>query len=476
MTWSAVALSPCRSLSRLDLLASSPPAPNVDTRQQGSATKHTSRTSELTCNARRCNFGRGVNLPCQDGGVSGQRRGRNSPRHGHSVAVVRQDWTHEVARSAAADAGGVNLELLGDFLDRLAAGPEHSWDRHPNAAFAALGARAAEQGVALRTLVDLYLSAAWRAWPRLPAVTGEDTTAIRAAGQWVLRACDDVVAALAEGYASARRAMVRREEALRREFVDDLLAGTADPAALLVRAQSYGLQLAGPHAVLLARTAAPFQEASPLLAQVSTALADPLSAFDTLITTRDGELVIVLPALPAQTLDAVLAAAHRVLTSGAQRTQQVWMVLGRPHPGPSGVAHSFTEARNALTLAKRLQLSEPVVRAEDLLVYQVLLRDRAALCDLIDTVLTPLRRARGGAEPLLATLEAYLGSGGNTTRTAKLLHLSVRAVTYRLHRIATLTGLHVGNPAHRYTLHTAVLGARALGWPNNTEVIAEPRQ
>ncbi|MGH3539281.1 MAG: PucR family transcriptional regulator, partial [Pseudonocardiaceae bacterium] len=383
----------------------------------------------------------------------------------------------EVARSAAVDAGGVDLELLGDFLHRLAArGPGHDWDRHTNAAFAALGARAAEQGVALRALVDLYLSAAWRAWPQLPAVTGEDTSAVRAAGQRVLRACDDVVAALAEGYASARRAVVRREEAMRREFVDDLLAGTAEPAGLLVRAQSYGLQLAGPHAVLLARTAVRFQEASPLLGQVSAALTGPLGALEALITTRDGELVIVLPALSAQVLDVVLAAAHGVLTSGERRTQKVWMVLGRPHSGPSGVARSFTEARDALALAVRLRLSEPVVRAESLLVYQVLLRDRAALCDLIETVLTPLRRARGGAEPLLATLEAYLDSGGNTTRTAQLLHLSVRAITYRLHRIAALTGLHVGNPAHRYTLHTAVLGARALGWPDNTEVIAESRQ
>ncbi|MFN2477795.1 MAG: PucR family transcriptional regulator [Pseudonocardiaceae bacterium] len=409
--------------------------------------------------------------------MSAQRRGRKSPQHECSVAAVRQDWTLEVARSAAADAGGVDLELLGDFLDRLAAhGQEHDWDRHTNAAFAALGARAAEQGVALRALVDLYLSAAWRAWPQLPAVTGEDTNAVRTAGQRVLRACDDVVAALAEGYTSARRAVVRREEAMRREFVDDLLAGTADPAGLLVRAQSYGLQLAGPHMVLLARTTAPFQEASPLLGQVSAALAGPLGAFEALITTRDGELVIVLPALSPQILDAVLGGAHRALTSGDRRTQKLWMVLGRPHPGPSGVARSFTEAREALALAGRLRLSEPVVRAQDLLVYQVLLRDRAALCDLIETVLTPLRRARGGAEPLLATLEAYLDSGGNTTRTAQLLHLSVRAVTYRLHRIATLTGLHVGNPAHRYTLHTALLGARALGWPDNTEGIAEFRQ
>ena len=85
-------------------------------------------------------------------------------------------------------------------MDRLAVhDPDHDWDRHTNATFAALGSRAAEQGVVLRALVDLYLSAAWRAWPQLPAVAGEDATAMRAAGQRVLRACDDAVAALAEG-------------------------------------------------------------------------------------------------------------------------------------------------------------------------------------------------------------------------------------------------------------------------------------
>jgi hypothetical protein len=371
----------------------------------------------------------------------------------------------------------VDRELLGDFLDRLAAyGPDHDWDRHTNAAFAALGARAAEQGVTLRALVDLYLSAAWRAWSRLPAVIGEDTTAVRAAGQRVLHACDDVVAALAEGYISAGRAVVRREEAMRREFVDDLLAGTADPAGLLVRAQSYGLQLTGAHTVLLARAATPSHETSPLLAEVAAALAGPLGALEALITTRDGEFVIVLPSLSPQTLDAVLTAAHRALTSGDRWRKQAWLVLGRPHSGPSGVARSFSEARNALDLAERLRLPQPIVRTEDLLIYQVLLRDRAAVCDLIDTVLTPLRQARGGAEPLLETLETYLGSGGNTTRTAQRLHLSVRAITYRLDRIATLTGLHPANPGHRYTLHTAVLAARALGWPNNTEAIADSRQ
>jgi DNA-binding PucR family transcriptional regulator len=389
--------------------------------------------------------------------MSAQRRGRKPQESAPVVAEGAQDWRSEVARAAAADAGGLDPALLGDFLDRLA--EPGRWDRHVSAAFAAHGARAAEQGAVLRAVIDLYLSAAWRAWPH---VAGEDIAEVRAAGQRVLMTCDDVVAALADGYTSAGRGLIRREESLRREFVDDLLAGTADPARLLTRAESYGLQLAGAHVVLLAAAPLPWHEASPVLAEVSSVL----RAREALVTTRDGRLVLVLPAVARAVLDDVIASVHRVLTTGADGQPTTRTAVGRPHPGPSGVARSFTEARDAVALADNLGLTERVVRAEDLLVYQVLLRDRAALVDLVDTVLTPLRQARGGAEPLLATLEAYLDSGGNTTRAAQQQHLSVRAVSYRLSRIAALTGMRPTDPAHRYTLHTAILGARALNWPD----------
>jgi DNA-binding PucR family transcriptional regulator len=192
------------------------------------------------------------------------------------------------------------------------------------------------------------------------------------------------------------------------------------------------------------------------LAEVSAALV-PRTA---LVTTRDGLLVVVLPAGARPDQDAALAAVRRAVPAAR-------MAVGRAHPGPSGVARSFTEAQEALELAATLGVGGDVVRAEDLLVYQVLLRDRDALADLVDTVLTPLKSARGGAGPLLDTLHAYVDSGGNTTRTAQAQHLSVRAVSYRLARVAALTGLHPHDPAHRFTLHTAILGARMLGWPDS---------
>jgi DNA-binding PucR family transcriptional regulator len=141
--------------------------------------------------------------------------------------------------------------------------------------------------------------------------------------------------------------------------------------------------------------------------------------------------------------------------------------VGRPYPGSYGIPRSYEEAREGLTMAVRLHVDTPVIHAEQLLIYRVLLRDQPAITDLVHAVLGELVQARGGPEPLLATLDAYFATGGVTTATARRLHLSVRAVTYRLERVATLTGYDPTDPAQRFTVHAAVLGARLLGWPQH---------
>ena len=54
----------------------------------------------------------------------------------------------------------------------------------------------------------------------------------------------------------------------------------------------------------------------------------------------------------------------------------------------------------------------------------MLLRDREPLVELVDGVLGPLRGARGGAGPLLDTLDAYFATGHVTLAAARRLHLS----------------------------------------------------
>ncbi|SDL91921.1 PucR C-terminal helix-turn-helix domain-containing protein [Streptomyces wuyuanensis] len=119
-----------------------------------------------------------------------------------------------------------------------------------------------------------------------------------------------------------------------------------------------------------------------------------------------------------------------------------------------------------MDLADRMGLDDPVLHASDLLVYPVLTRDRQAMADLVRSVLGPLRQARGGARPLLDTLTVYFDTGCVAAEAARRLNLSVRALTYRLDRIHRLTGADPGDAVHRYTLQTAVIGARLLDWPH----------
>jgi sugar diacid utilization regulator len=389
-----------------------------------------------------------------------------------------------IAAAASREAGGVPVGLLGDYLP--AAAEAAAGGRRLTAAelsgYGRSGEQAAVSGVALRGLIDLYLSATWRLWREFPA--GRSPTAVRAAGLAVLRAADDAVAAAAEGFERALLTVARREEAERREFFDDLLSGRGRAGDLIVRGDRLGLRLAGPHQVVVAGPAAAGATLNPAGMEVEAVVAGAAAPSPALVATRGGRLVAITGAADGTEADRVARALARLLAQaqpgmgsapagtgraaageGAEPSPPWRIVVGRPYPGPSGVVRSYEEAAEALDIAERLGLPGPVASAVDLLVYQVLLRDRTAITDLVRTVLSPLGAARGGAAPLLATLAAYFAHGGVAAAAARDLHLSVRAVTYRLARIRDLTGRDPGLPADALTLQVAVIGARLLDWP-----------
>ena len=380
------------------------------------------------------------------------------------------EWLGPVAEAAAAHAG-VPAELLGDYLLLLADAAVSG--RLPGeqelAAVAALGRGAAEQGVPAARAVDLYLSAAWRLWRRMPAdARSSDSEVVRAAAEAVLLVVDSAVAALVGGYEAAGRQRIRREETARRELVDDLLRGDSDLAGLIERGEPFGLDLGREHRVALAAPAQRLPDTAVAVSALERLILDRFGDRGVLVATKDGQLVVMTPTAAAarsvtgagNLATLVHAELSRLPTGGP------WQVAeGRPYQGAYGVARSYEEAREALTLVQRLRMDRPIVHARDLLIYRVLARDRPAIVDLVESVLSPLTLARGGAEPWLETLEAYFDAGDVATVAARELHLSVRAVTYRLARIRAMTGLNPADPMQRFTLHTAVLGARLLGWP-----------
>jgi sugar diacid utilization regulator len=323
------------------------------------------------------------------------------------------------------------------------------------------GAEAAEHGVPLSELIEQHLTQTWRSWTTLPGVESADNAeAVKKVGEAVFRAAEDAVSELTKGYEETQRWTMRTEESLRREFVDDLLTGR-DVGQLAERAERYGLRLAGQNVVAAAWAPEPFVASGTATSNVQAAMSLRFSSRHVLVAAREGLLVCVVPHDLADAPEEFARQVGEVVGRNAR-----WRVgVGQRQSGPGGAARSFEQARNALELAERLDLGERLVKAANLLVYQVLLRDSAALGELVTAVLEPLRGARGGAERLVDTLGAYFASGRVTTATAKALGVGVRTVTYRLDRVRELTGYSADDPAQAFTLQVAVLGARLLAWP-----------
>ncbi|MEU8104864.1 helix-turn-helix domain-containing protein [Nonomuraea muscovyensis] len=369
-----------------------------------------------------------------------------------------------VAARAGADAGGVRAEWVPAYLALLV--EVSLTGRGPDAAalarVRASGEAAARDGLPLRAVIDVHLSATWLAWPDLPGIArARQVSQLRSVGQAVFKAADRSALALVEGYETAQRLVIRREEALRREFIDDLLHGRLTAGTLAERAERFGLRPTGGHVVCVAEGGQPFYDGGPVARHVEGALLSRFGVRDLLVATKEGLLVCVAADHAEGMAQAFVT--HTEELAGEDPSLRIG--VGRAHQGPAGIVRSYEEARGVVTFARRLELPERVLHASELLVLQVLLRDNAAITELVESVLGPLRDQRGGPGVLVDTLFAYFACGGVSTEAARRLHVGVRTVTYRLQRVRTLTGYDLNHPIQRHAVETATLGARLLGWP-----------
>ncbi|KDN87668.1 hypothetical protein KCH_05890 [Kitasatospora cheerisanensis KCTC 2395] len=326
----------------------------------------------------------------------------------------------------------------------------------------ALGERLAETGLGLRELVAHCMGAGRRAWPTLPGIAGATTLAeLRQAGEAVLAAAETALAAsaTATNAPSGWPCVRRRPPGANSSTTCCTAAATPAPSRSAPNASACAWPAPTPSRSPPAPspTATPARGAAggtgtdrPLRRTRRPARHQGRAAGVRRPGQRTGRPRRVRPTRPAPR--DRLPPARRVAT-------------GRRHPGAGGVVRSYEEALDALDFAERLDLPADLLRAEELLVFPVLMRDRAAMADLVRTVLGPLAGARGGAGPLLDTIAVQAEAGYVNAEAARRLGISVRTLGYRTERIKALTGYDLADALHRYTLETAAMGARLLGWP-----------
>ena len=404
-----------------------------------------------------------VGKKCKTAGMSadptdGAGAVRRVPSRAEVLIGPSRLHTGQIASQAELDAA-TNADLLGGYLTATlaAAGADGRLTRTDLAECHEMGASAAEQGSSLAAVIDLYLSATWRLWADVNARAESATPAtVGQVAAFLFRAADDAAEAVAAGYEAAQRQTVRREESLRREFVDDLLTGGGDPALLQERAPRFGFNLAATHVVAVARTHRLLIDGGPVQARVETYVLATFGGRDVVVATKAGLLICVLPVLDPDTARDLV----RVLEESEPGPWQV--AIGRPQAGPVGLVRAYEEARESLDLARRLGWTDRVVRYEALLPYRLLTLDPTTAVEMVEEILGPLQRARGGIEPMVETLEGYFAESGNVSATGRRIHLSARAVVYRLERIAQLTGYSPQDPESRFVLEVAVRARRLL--------------
>src|SRR3954452_18643301 len=256
------------------------------------------------------------------------------------------DWLASVGASTAT-AVKAPAALLGEYLPLLADAAING--RRPDSfeldAVRELGRRAAAEGVSARRAVDLYLSAAWRLWRQLPVVVrSSDPEQVRRAAEAVLRVLDDAIGVLVDGHQAERRAMIRQEETLRVEFVDDLLRGDADVSRMVERAEPFGIDLGKPHQVALVAPRDGDGAVDRVAIALERAAVERFGDREALVATKDGGVVVVVPGAP------VPGALPKALDVGTAIQQDLsrrqlpgrWRVAaGRAFPGAYGVARSY---------------------------------------------------------------------------------------------------------------------------------------
>ena len=252
---------------------------------------------------------------------------------------------------------------------------------------------------------------------------------------------------------SHERNLAEIELNLRRELVDDLLAGT-DRDGAYARADALGHDLRRPHYVVVVQTAGRAESA------VATAAGSAATALHLkyLQGRHRGLVVLLTDGRPDP------RALHHAISEGLDRTTSV-IGIGTRCEVPDDLPQSFIEARRALNIRLRSANPEGAAAFDELGFYRLI--DAAHGGGTVEAFVrewlgTLLDYDESRNSELVLTLSDYLECGGNYDESAAALHIHRSTLRYRLARIAELTGHDLRNVDTRFNLHAATRAWRFL--------------
>jgi len=174
------------------------------------------------------------------------------------------------------------------------------------------------------------------------------------------------------------------------------------------------------------------------------------------VAARGGGVVVVAPAAEPRAL------ASRIAAALAERDVTITIGIAPDPVQVDGLEDALSDARRAAHAAASSGRRGDVVSRQDLGIHALLHEDHGELRTFAERLLHPLLDYDDTHDSnLLATLDAYLDSGGNATETARRLILHVNSLYYRLGRIRELGAYDLDDPDTRFELQLALRVLRA---------------
>lgn len=278
----------------------------------------------------------------------------------------------------------------------------------------------------------------------------------RAADRLDIVALEHAATVLALEFAH-QRVLAETELRLRRDLVEDLLAGTDNESACL-RAEALGHNLYVPHTV----TVLHWQRGVS-----GDAIATAARRWAT--NARMHSLAVRQPTMTVLLTDGVPepSSLYRAIAADV-RCEAGSIGIGSEAATPSELPRSFAEAQRALQVQKESMSPYGGRRFEDLGLYRILDRasDRPEVHDFVMEWLGPLLSYdRKKNADLVMTLAQYLDCGGNYDATAESLTIHRSTLRYRLGRIRDISGRDLQDVEDRLNLHIATRIVRVSGMP-----------
>jgi hypothetical protein len=273
----------------------------------------------------------------------------------------------------------------------------------------------------------------------------------------------------AEVYIEAEEQLAATGERIRRDLLEDLVAGVPVAAGpRLDAARAAGLE-PGSSCLVVSAAATPAPDDESLLRSAATALARAIGGvLAPLTVVRHGKIDLVARA-PERGLDVARNRLERAQQRLADGGLPLSIGVSTVVSGFEQIADAYREAELART---SLDMAPGVVvlsgmRAFD---YLTLRRDPTARRLVSD----PIREfvdedARQGGV-LIATLSEYVASDLNARRAAEQLHIHVNTAHYRLGKIAERTGCDL----HRFADLAEILIAARFATGQGLRVTGEP--